>query len=259
MVLALTVSGGVYAYTYTTATATIDATAVGADFTIVNATAVQPDWESVLALLVDWEFWPDGDTVTLFQLHDRAIVIPQTLSTLNIIECYNLNIVLQEYTEEIKIDTSHHFTIWAEQGYDLEEQGQSYNLSIIVGPGRAGLQGEVPTGNLFVVTPHLDYTDYTDDLVVSVSLTNTAALVKAYMHLNMKLHLVGSVETPQEADYRLLTLQNGEVAFHLEAPHNLTHTLSVIGGSFSLNPNDPLQWAEEWSVTPEFYCEVTQR
>jgi len=257
LVLALTLSGGAYAYTYTTATGTIGITEPTGDIDTVAPAPGQPDWASVLALLVDWEFWPDGDTVTLSQLNNRAIVIPQAVATLRIEQSEYLNIVLQEYVEEIKIDTSHHITIWAEQGYDIEEQGETYNLSIIAGPGRAGLQGEVPTGNLFVVTPH---PAYTDDLVVKVYLTNTAALVKAYQHLNMKLYLEGSVEAGETPDYQLLTLDNGVVTFNLVGYYAAgSYTLTVIGGSFSLNPNDPSGWEAGWSVTPEFYCEVTQR
>ncbi len=112
-------------------------------------------------------------------------------------------------------------------------------------------RGDVPTGDLFIVTVS---PAYTGDLVVKVYLTNTGALIKAYQYLNMKLYLEGSVEATETPNYRLLTLQNGKVALNLEAPHDPTHTLSVIGGSYSLISADPPA-----SITPEFYCEITQR
>ncbi len=117
-------------------------------------------------------------------------------------------------------------------------------------------KGDVPTGDLFIVTVPLAYTG---DLVVKVYLVNTGALIKAYDHLNIKLTLEGSVEASQTPNYQLLTLQNGEVAFNLENLAGGSHTLSVIGGGYSLISDDPLQWGEGWSITPEFYCEVIQR
>jgi len=114
-------------------------------------------------------------------------------------------------------------------------------------------EGEVPSGNIFVITPH---PDYSGDLLVKVYLTNTSALVKAYQYLNMKLFLQGSAEAP---GYQLLTLENGVATFNLEGCSGGSQTLSVIGGSYRLVSNDPSQWGAGWSVTPELHCEVTQR
>ena len=124
------------------------------------------------------------------------------------------------------------------------------------------LYGDVPTGNLFDITPD---DDYTGDLVVKVYLTNTGDLVKAYQYLNMKLYLESSVEDP---DYRLLTLDNGEITLHLEGytPGN-TYTLSVghgaspaiPGGSYTLVSRDTSEWEAGWTVTPELYCQIVQR
>ncbi len=124
------------------------------------------------------------------------------------------------------------------------------------------LCSDVPIGDLFDITPD---DDYTGDLAVKVYLTNTGALAKAYQYLNMKLYLEGSVEDP---DYRLLTLDNGEITLHLEGytPGN-TYTLSVghgaspaiSGGSYSLVSTDSSEWQAGWTVEPEFYCEIIQR
>ncbi|MCL0094496.1 hypothetical protein M1N58_01165 [Dehalococcoidales bacterium] len=186
LVLALTLSSGGFAYTYTTAGVTIDAEALE-DFATVKLAQDQPNWNAILDTLGE------------------------------------------------------------------KEVEKSEDITTTIGPVPIGLQGEVPAGNLFEVTPH---PAYTGDLMVKVYLTNSGDLIKAYRYLNMKLRLEGSVEWP---GYRLLTLQNGKVAFHLEAPHNPPYTLSVIGGAYSLVSPDPNQWAAEWTITPEFYCEVTQR
>ena len=122
--------------------------------------------------------------------------------------------------------------------------------------GTIVLCGDVPTGDLFDVTPH---GNYTGDLAVKVYLTNTGALVKAYQYLNMKLYLEGSVEAGETPNYRLLTLDNGGVTFSLEDYSPGTYTLSVTGGSYCLVSRDTAQWEEGWTVTPEFYCQILQR
>ena len=73
--------------------------------------------------------------------------------------------------------------------------------------------GEVPTGDLFTITPDATYGG---DLVAKVYLANTGALAKAYQYLNMKLFLDGSVESGQTPNYRLLTLQNGEAELTIQ-------------------------------------------
>ncbi len=117
-------------------------------------------------------------------------------------------------------------------------------------------EGEVPTGDLFEVTPN---SNYTGDLQVKVYLTNVAAVTKAYQYLNMKLYLEGSVEAGETPNYQLLTLNNGVAIFNLEDSIGQTHTLSITGGSYSLVSDDSSEWSEGWSVTPEFYCEIAQR
>ena len=200
LVLALTLSSGGFAYTYTTAGVTIDAEALE-DFATVKLAQDQPNWNAVLDILGEYAGWVIWDAV------DGKV--------------------------------------------ELED------ITVTVAPGPAPPppppSGDVPTGDLFIVTPH---PQYPGDLTVRVYLTNSGDLIKAYRYLNMKLRLEGSVEWP---GYRLLTLQNGKVAFHLEAPHNPPYTLSVIGGAYCLVSPDPNQWAAEWTITPEFYCEVTQR
>jgi hypothetical protein len=48
LILILVISGGIYAYTYTTATGTIGTPTPAGDFATTNATASQPTWDSVL-------------------------------------------------------------------------------------------------------------------------------------------------------------------------------------------------------------------
>jgi len=73
--------------------------------------------------------------------------------------------------------------------------------------------GEVPTGDLFTVTPN---PAYTGDLDVKVYLANTDDLSKAYQYLNMKLYMEGSVSANETPDYQLLTLDNGQAGFTLQ-------------------------------------------
>jgi len=75
----------------------------------------------------------------------------------------------------------------------------------------------------------------------------------------MELYLEGSVEAGETPNYRLLTLENGVATFHLQDGGSDNHTLSVTGGEYGLVSADPNQWSEGWTLTPELYCEVTQR
>jgi hypothetical protein len=72
--------------------------------------------------------------------------------------------------------------------------------------------GEVPTGDLFDITPNAAYTG---DIQVGVYLTNAANLTKAYKYINMKLYLDGSEESLETPSYRVLSLQNGRANFSL--------------------------------------------
>ncbi|MFB0559415.1 MAG: hypothetical protein ACETVS_02655 [Dehalococcoidales bacterium] len=118
------------------------------------------------------------------------------------------------------------------------------------------LTGNVPTDGLFVVYPH---PDYSGDMAVKVYLGNTGNLTKAYQYLNMELYLEGSVEAGQTPNYRLLTLDNGAAIFKLENGSSDNYTLSVTGGDYCLTSREPMEWEAGWTVTPELYCEVTQR
>jgi len=118
------------------------------------------------------------------------------------------------------------------------------------------IRGEVPTGDLFLITPNANYTG---DLLVKVYLTNVDALKKAYVYLNIKLYLEDSAEASQTPSYQLLALDNGVATFNLDNYAGVTKTLSVLGGSYSVISDNFYDWAQGWSVTPEFYCRVTQR
>jgi hypothetical protein len=117
-------------------------------------------------------------------------------------------------------------------------------------------EGEVPDGYLYDITPH---PEYTGDLQVKIYLTNTANLLKAYKYLNMKLYMKNSLEAEQTPKYQVLSMENGVVFFNIEGSSAESYTVEVIGGSYRLISDDPYQWGAGWSITPEFYCEVTQR
>ncbi len=129
LALVLMLSGGVFAYTYTTAIGTINVGSPGANVATCNASTSQPNWNSVTANL-------------------------------------------------------------------------SANTTC----------GEIPTGDLFDITPNAGYTG---DVQVGIYRTNAANLIKAYKYLNMKLYLDGSEEAGQTPSYQVLSLQNGRANFSL--------------------------------------------
>jgi hypothetical protein len=118
------------------------------------------------------------------------------------------------------------------------------------------LSGNTPTGDLFAV---IEDSGYSGDLQVRVYLTNTAALQKAYDELNMELYLEDSEEAGETPDYQLLTLENGVATFTLKDPIGNSHTLSVTGGTYTLTSRETSEWEAGWTVTPELFCEATQR
>ena len=117
-------------------------------------------------------------------------------------------------------------------------------------------QGSVPQGDLFEVTPDADYTG---DLLVKIYIMNIADLIKAYQYLNISVYTSNSVEAGGTPDYRVLSLENGVVEFNIIGGLAAEYVVSVSGGSYGLLSNDPATWGAEYTLTPEFYCEVTQR
>lgn len=118
------------------------------------------------------------------------------------------------------------------------------------------IQSEVPEGNLFDITP--DH-NYLGDLHVNIYLTNTAALIKAYSYLNIELYVKNSLEAKQTPFFQMLTLTNGVASFNIEGGSALQYQVQVWDGAYRLISTDQTTWADGWSVTPELYCEVTQR
>ncbi len=118
------------------------------------------------------------------------------------------------------------------------------------------IEGSVPVGELYDVTPH---PDYTGDLMLKMYLLNTADLLKAYQYLNMKVYVANSVEAEETPDFQVLSIENGLVMFNIEGGSADDYTIKIIGGGYRLVSGDTSEWGEGWSVTPEFYLEITQR
>lgn len=118
------------------------------------------------------------------------------------------------------------------------------------------VQGVVPSGNLYIVTPD---TQYTGDLLVKVYITNVADLLKAYQYLNMKVYVANSIEAGKTPNYQVLSLENGVVIFNLIGGSATDYIVQLIGGSYNLVSNNPDNWSQGWSIIPELYCEVSQR
>jgi len=336
LVLTLVLTGGGYAFTYLSATATMDVTVAGAEIATYELSAAQPPWSSILVppaagtetlrpsapgdetLISDQEpdsgaHWekvddeiPDGDSTyvstenfdwqeDLYNIADHSI----GSGTINYVKVYMVCRAEitnpSQSTAYVHIKTggmeynggddtmTDSYATYSYQWSANPQTGEAWTwdeidaLQIGVGlrrpkpntyirctqvyaevnyGGGIALCGEVPTGNLFDITPH---TDYTADLAVKVYLTNTGDLIKAYQYLNMKLHLPGSVEADETPNYQLLTLDNGEATFNMKDYAPGTYTLSVTGGSYCLVSTDTGQWEEGATVIPEFYCQIVQR
>ena len=117
-------------------------------------------------------------------------------------------------------------------------------------------QGAVPRGDLYDITPHIDYTG---DMLFKIYLTNTAELLKAYQYLNIKVYAENSIEAEKTPDYQILSIETGVVLFNIEGGSDESYTVEVKGGSYRLISGDAEEWGEGWSITPEFYLEVAQR
>ena len=95
--------------------------------------------------------------------------------------------------------------------------------------------------------------------MADVHLANVGSLIKAYQYLNMKVYVEGSVSANETPDYQLLTLKNGVATFNLVGITDGSYTLSVAGGDYTLTSRDTSEWKAGYTVTPELYCEATQR
>jgi len=124
----------------------------------------------------------------------------------------------------------------------------NYELSII--------QGEVPQGDLFEITPALDYTG---DIMIKIYLTNVSSILKAYKYLNMKVYVANSLEAEETPDYQVMSIETGVLIFNIEGGSAASYKVQIVGGSYRLMSDNPDEWGEGWSIIPEFYCEVSQR
>ena len=335
LALVLALSGGVYAYTYSTGTETIGITDPTGDIATVNATATQPDWDSVVTPVTDTlnfgpnatgdengideqfpvsgEHWDKVDEETadddstyvasnnsswkedLYHIPDHST---QTAGgDINYVEGYlvcrgtanatqpsayfhirtngtehngsseNMTTSYATYSHQWTNNPSTNTTwTWGEidalqigDGLRQPTGGQYTRCTQVyaeVSFDAPSLSGNMPTGDLFEVT---EDADYSGDLTVRVYLTNTADLQKAYEELNIELYLEDSEEAGETPNYQLLTLENGVATFTLKDPIGDSHTLSVTGGNYTLNSRETSEWEAGWTVTPELFCEATQR
>lgn len=118
------------------------------------------------------------------------------------------------------------------------------------------LSGNTPTGDLYEVTAH---TNYSGNLQVRAYLTNTDALQKAYDHIDMRLYLESSLEAGETPNYQLMNLQDGVATFNLTGITGGSYTLSITGGTYQLLSREISEWEAGYTVTPELYCEVEQK
>jgi len=120
-------------------------------------------------------------------------------------------------------------------------------------------RGDIPSGDVFVITPDADYTG---DLAVKVYITNADDLTKSYQHLNMSLELWDSADPAVNIyasdtghTFQLLTLDNGTATFDLEYDAGTSpYKVKLSGGSYTTNSRSPVDWNSGYSVSPLLYC-----
>jgi hypothetical protein len=142
------------------------------------------------------------------------------------------------------------------RGYSSTKAAVCTQVYVEVNYRYCAIAGEVPTGDLYIVTPE---NDYTGDLLVKVYITNVAELSKAYQYLNMKIYTASSLEAGKEPAYQVLSLENGVVTFNIIGGTSVSYLVQLIGGSYSFVSSNPDDWSQGATVVPEFYCEVSQR
>ena len=124
----------------------------------------------------------------------------------------------------------------------------SYEFSVI--------QGEVPAGDLFEINPAAGYPG---DLLIKIYLTNTNDILKAYKYINMKVYMADTLEAEKTPDYQVLSIETGVITFNIKGGSAENYKVKIIGGSYRLMSDNSEEWGMGWTITPEFYCEVSQR
>jgi hypothetical protein len=142
------------------------------------------------------------------------------------------------------------------KGYSSYKPAICTQVYVKVNYQAGAVEAELPQGDLFVVTPH---PTFNGDLLVKVYITNVSDLLKAYQYLNMKIYTNNTVEAGKIPNYQILSTENGVVVFNIIGGSSSSYTVRLVGGSYNLIPGGPDAWGEGWTLTPEFYCEVTQR
>jgi hypothetical protein len=116
--------------------------------------------------------------------------------------------------------------------------------------------GTWPSGTLFTIDPH---EDYTGDLVIKVYFVNTGQLIRYYHHLNMALELQDSTgaQVDEQSIFQCLNLQNAVVEFNwANGTGTGPYKVELTGGSFRLHGWKTLSGG---STSPQIWAEVTQR
>ncbi len=125
-------------------------------------------------------------------------------------------------------------------------------------------KGSIPAGTLFDVNTATS--NYTGDLVVTVSIANGDQLAKAYRVLNMFLELrdshgnlvdVNGDTVTNTQDFALLTLGNGSVDLFITQTQSDVYTIKVKNGYYVTHVWGNLGWAGY--ENPILYAEVAQR
>lgn len=110
--------------------------------------------------------------------------------------------------------------------------------------------GEIPTGNLFTITPDADWTG---DMVCQVTLVNAPDLVATYKLLVFEIQ-VWDTNNDVVGETEYLTLNRGTIGIEFSQTTG-PYTVRLIGGSYISNRGDWVDGKED----PMFMCQILQR
>ncbi len=125
-------------------------------------------------------------------------------------------------------------------------------------------KGSITGGSLFNIVPS---TDYTGDLIVTVSIGNADSLAKIYRNLSLQLQLVNTDNVSQvididtdnttTGDWVMLSLDNGSVSMYPAASGNMT--VMATSGFYQTQVHPKDGWKSGYDAAPDLFCEVAQR
>ena len=115
-------------------------------------------------------------------------------------------------------------------------------------------KGEVTTGDLFTITPEIDFTG---DMVAMITIINASDLVSAYRVLVFEIEIYDSAGTPaQVGTTEYLTLTRGDITIEIDqAGFTAPYTVQITGGNYMTHRGGWTAGNED----PTILCDVIQK